>query len=110
MNNHVNSIIPRDIFEYFEHLFNMRSDESKKISLADFKDIVYENQQIDKEVVLMYVAQIKRDFKKSGDQNRKMSNSLFNYPDKNEFAEYLNYIFYENNKNLNEKDPELSII
>ena len=113
MNTHHNySVISKDKHDYLEELFERYGDENNTIFFQDFKEIVYKSKLLDKEKIGKLIDQIGRDMRdkmmSTSESQIKISKKNLINIGKREFFDHLNYLFFENNKINNEKDPELS--
>jgi len=113
MNTHHNySVISKDKYDYLEGLFDRYGDENNTIFFQDFKEIVYKSKLLEKEKIGKLIDQIGREMRdkmmSTTESQIKISKKNLIIIGKKEFFDHLNYLFFENNKINNEKDPELS--
>lgn len=113
MNTHHNySVISKDKYDYLEGLFDRYGDENSTIFFQDFKEIVYKSKLLEKEKIGKLIDQIGREMRdkmmSTTDSQIKISKKNLINIGKREFFDHMNYLFFENNKINNEKDPELS--
>jgi len=102
-------------FRVLERKFNEYSN-SNDMGYEEFKEILTSNNKIVKEILVPFLEKVKKKVRENGlsSETEHLSKKflfkfyLFFILAKNDYFFFMNQLLMENNKYLNERDPELS--
>lgn len=116
----ISAFISASEFRVLERKFNEYSN-SKEIHFDDFREILSSNNRIAKEILSPFLEKVKKKLKDDGNTEKENLSNISNifkklfqkkifllFIAKQEYFYYINLLVIENNKYLNERDPELS--